>query len=441
MRKCVVLMFVLLFALLHAYGENTCHNGKGDCSSRETLEHYKVNDDPFSAYFAVKETEDESELFQRGHMKPLGYHRPPVRITEELNHMIAPEDFHQHYVARHRPLVIRNAVKYWNATWRWTDEYLAGEFGDVSMKMETKDDNKFDIPADMKFREFLDIYKSRDVYMVDEVLPEMREDVILPTCLRCEEMTERFFVSYFWMSYGGTSSKIHVDTDENLLCVLHGAKTLLLISPLYSHEVHADDTQILGVSRIDPTAVDFKQFPRAKNIRYEIAHINAGDLVYIPQFWWHHVISHSGRQQAVALWWKSSPISGPPGSPVLTYGSNTNRYSFASSLVYYEQWVLNVSSTAPRLKCEMQTVRMSQFQWETDRDPDSPQTKEYGYDDEQKHALWVNGDYKDDNEDDDDIEVNDSQDTFKLIFKIYFSVRVMRRFANSMPATGGVPAF
>ena len=377
-------------------GDSTCQDiDDRKCSSPESPNRYH---DPLSAYFAVEDTEDETELLQRGHMKPLGYHRPPERITEELAHMIAPEEFHQHYVAHHRPVVIRNAVKYWNATWRWTDEYLASQFGNVKMKIETKDDNKYSSPSNMRFKEFLNAYKSEDLYMVDEVLPQMREDVILPTCLRCEEMTDRFFVSFFWMSSGGTSSQIHVDTDENLLCVIHGAKTLLLVSPLYSHEVHADDTQIVGVSMINPTAVDFEKFPLAKNIRYEIAHISDGDLMYIPQLWWHHVISHSGRQQAVALWWKSHPVGKPPGSPVTTLSGGINPYSFASALVYYEQWVLNVSDAAPRLKCNMQRVQMSDFVWETDRVPYSATTKEYGYDDEEiMGKLWEEDlDMKDD---------------------------------------------
>lgn len=382
------LLFILgtlhcLYPLLRAQG--TCH----DHFNREDGGHHHRECSSYSPYLAHEDTEDEEELFQRGHMKPLGYHRPPDRLTEEIPYMIAPEDFHQHFVSRHRPLIIRNSVRHWNATWRWTDEYLASQFGQADVKVETKDDNRYKSASKMTFAEFLSSYKEkRDWYLVDELLPEMREDVILPTCLRCEEMTDRFFVSYLWLSNGGTSSVIHVDTDENLLCVLHGAKTLLLVSPLYSHQVHADESGILGVSGIDPLAVDFEQFPLAKNIRYELAQVYAGDLIYIPQFWWHHVISHSGRQQAVALWWKSKPIGKSPGGQDSKLGGSSNEYSFAKSLVFYEQWVLNASHMAPRLKCNMQTVRMSEFLWETDNKPGGLQTKEYGYDEEDKRSQW-----------------------------------------------------
>lgn len=52
----------------------------------------------------------------------------------------------------------------------------------------------------------------------------MRKDVQLPLCLRCEEIDRFFFVAYYWHSNGGTMSTVHIDTDENLLCVIKGHK-------------------------------------------------------------------------------------------------------------------------------------------------------------------------------------------------------------------------
>ena len=94
------------------------------------------------------------------------------------------------------------------------------------MLMETKDDDKDNIPPGKKFSDFLDLYQTAktNLYMVDEVLPEMRKEIILPLCLRCEEIDRFFFVSYFWLSGGNTMSTAHIDTDENLLCVIKGHK-------------------------------------------------------------------------------------------------------------------------------------------------------------------------------------------------------------------------
>ena len=57
----------------------------------------------------------------------------------------------------------------------------------------------------------------------------MREEVQLPLCLRCEEMDRFFFVSFYWHSNGGTMSTVHIDTDENLLCVIRGHKKVCLV--------------------------------------------------------------------------------------------------------------------------------------------------------------------------------------------------------------------
>ena len=90
---------------------------------------------------------------------------------------------------------------------------------------------------------------------------------------------------------GNTSSQIHIDTDENLLCVIHGHKKSILVSPEYSNDLYTDHGRTLGVSDINPLAVDMKKYPRVKNVRYEMANMSEGDCLYLPQMWWHQVIS------------------------------------------------------------------------------------------------------------------------------------------------------
>ena len=166
--------------------------------------------------------------------------------------------------------------------------------------METKDDDKLNIPKSMKLQEFLEIYQHADRYLVDEVPPDMRKEIILPLCLRCEEMDRYFFVSYFWFSQGNTSSTIHLDTDENVLCVVKGHKEVLMVSPEYSADLHADNSRVLGVSDINVASVDLNKYPRVKNVHYVKANVDEGDMVYIPQMWWHHV--YSRYVTAPVLW-------------------------------------------------------------------------------------------------------------------------------------------
>lgn len=317
----------------------------------------------------------EEEMFLRGHMKPFGSHRPPDFAVEELPYMISPVDFYMNYVIKHKPVVFKGAVKYWPAYTKWTDQYLNTTYGQERFHMETKDDDKWNVPPDMELSEFLSQYNHSNRYLVDEVLPDMRKDVILPLCLRCEEMSSFFFVSYFWMSTGGTSSSIHIDTDENLLCVIHGHKSVLMVSPVYSTHLYSDESRVLGVSDINPQAVDLEKFPNVMKVRYHRANVEEGDIVYIPQIWWHQVISRPERQQAVALWWKSKPVFKKPGREALPVESlDKERYSFGNVLAQYELWVQNVSDITPRIKCKDQQVFMSDYQFESDK-MNVPQTQ------------------------------------------------------------------
>lgn len=331
------------------------------------------------------------EMFKHGHMKPFGSHHPPDFIVEELPYMISPQDFYMNYVAKHKPVVIKGAVKYWPAYMKWTDEYLNATYGNKTFRMETRDDDKWNIPPDMALHEFLQQYNHSNRYLVDELLPDMRKDVILPLCLRCEEMSSFFFVSYFWMSTGGTSSSIHIDTDENLLCVIRGHKVVNMVSPIYSRYLYSDESRVLGVSDINPKAVDLEKYPNVMKVRYHTATVEEGDIVYIPQMWWHQVISRPQRQQAVALWWKSKPSvkqHGRKAIPLKDGATSGEKYSFGNVLAQYEMWVQNVSENVARLECKDQQKFMSEYRFETDKVENAPTTmgdgghleEEFGFD-------------------------------------------------------------
>lgn len=50
------------------------------------------------------------------------------------------------------------------------------------------------------------------------------------------------------------------------------------------------------------------------------------------------------------------------------------KYSYANALSEYELWVQNVSDNQPQITCNEQKVLMSEYHFETDKDPDAEQT-------------------------------------------------------------------
>ena len=131
------------------------------------------------------------DIVERAHLRELGSHRDADAEVEVLDYMISSEDFYERHVARHKPVVLKNVAKHWPATKLWTDEYLKENYGDVVLHMETRDDDKWNIPSSRTIGDFLDVYEKADLYMVDELPPGMRKDVMMPQCLRCSEIADR----------------------------------------------------------------------------------------------------------------------------------------------------------------------------------------------------------------------------------------------------------
>ena len=136
-------------------------------------------------------TDIPKEMFEKGHLKPIGSHRPSDGECEVLPYMIGPQDFYEHFVARHKPVVIKGVARDWNATHLWTDEYLNEKYGHIKLNMETKDDDKFNLPPARTIGDFLKIYKEANLYLVDELPPPMRKEVTMPLCVRCDEISSR----------------------------------------------------------------------------------------------------------------------------------------------------------------------------------------------------------------------------------------------------------
>ena len=176
-NQCEVLVLALLFISTSLCDENggQCSADRVSCPAQAASQYRTFEDIP-------------EDIVQRGHMKELGSHRDPEADVEELPYMISSEDFYEHYVTRHKPVVFKNLAKHWRATKLWTDEYLGKHYGNISLNMETRDDDKWNIPPGRTIGSFLKVYREANLYLVDELPPEMRKDINMPLCVRCDEI-------------------------------------------------------------------------------------------------------------------------------------------------------------------------------------------------------------------------------------------------------------
>ena len=114
-----------------------------------------------------------------------------------------------------------------------------------------------------------------------------------------------FESSSLWIGTRGTRSGLHFDTSDNFHAILSGSKTVALFPPgdapfLYPRPEAPVQSQI---DPLFPRVTD--EFPLVEHTRPQVVTLAAGDVLFIPQLWWHWVESNS---VTVSLnWWHFHP--------------------------------------------------------------------------------------------------------------------------------------
>lgn len=106
----------------------------------------------------------------------------------------------------------------------------------------------------------------------------------------------------------GNTTPAHYDEQQNLLAQLVGTKRCLLFAPadfgkLYPFPVHhPHDRQ----SQVDLYAPDAARFPRFAEVRPLEATLQPGEILYIPQYWWHHLENFTDGCVSLNFWFKDT---------------------------------------------------------------------------------------------------------------------------------------
>jgi hypothetical protein len=135
-------------------------------------------------------------------------------------------------------------------------------------------------------------------------LPELQADISIPLGL---DDDAEYLGAYLFAGGNGTGSTLHYDPTDNYLFVAQGKKEVwllppgrlgeLLVTPLW--QPHC------GVSRIEHREVEAYLRARGDALRCVIG---AGDMLYLPQNWWHFV-RNDGLTLGVSLSFKWSKAS------------------------------------------------------------------------------------------------------------------------------------
>lgn len=268
----------------------------------------------------------------------------------ELQELPSALEFSREYYAKNAPVVIRQAVAHWPAINKWTPEYLLSTLKDKVVNVavtpngyadglaKQNGEEYFVLPLETEmllseFFEHLDDpmgaihYIQRQNSNFSEDFPELADD-ILPSDL---DFAQKCFnkppdAANFWLGDQRAITSMHKDPYENIYCVISGYKDFILIPPhqlccvprrryptgIYKRKTSGqfyieqvldnDDPQHTEWVSIDPLAPDFSTYPQYAKARPLRVRVHAGDVLYLPNYWFHHV-QQSHKCIAVNFWY------------------------------------------------------------------------------------------------------------------------------------------
>lgn len=126
------------------------------------------------------------------------------------------------------------------------------------------------------------------------------------------DLGDRAPLASIWM---GTPTRIaaHNDTPDNLACVAVGQRRFTLFPRDQFRNLYlgpVDNTPAgRAVSMVDFHDPDFAAHPRFREAldHAQVADLDAGDALYIPAMWWHHVEGLAAFNVLVNYWWLTGP--------------------------------------------------------------------------------------------------------------------------------------
>lgn len=147
--------------------------------------------------------------------------------------------------------------------------------------------------------------------IIDSHLPGLRKenDIVLPRDAHPD--VDDATVS-IWIG-NKTVASCHYDALDNIACCVVGRRRFTLFPPSQVHNLYpgplAPTPGGQVISLVDFNNPDFKEYPKFSDAIAvaQVAELDAGDALFLPSMWWHHVEGLSSLNILINYWWNDAP--------------------------------------------------------------------------------------------------------------------------------------
>lgn len=212
---------------------------------------------------------------------------------------VTRQEFQEKYMVPQRPVIVKHFYgKDAPMYQKWTFDYFKQELGDLEVGIydaegkKMSDDRSYKgAPDTMKFGDYLDLVQqgptTRRLFLfnVFKHKKELFQDFEFPDV--ADRVLRRLPLAFFGGEGGIT--RIHQDMDNSnvYLTELAGKKRVVLFDPKYSDMLYRYP---FGThTSVDINNPDYEKFPALDKVVGYDCTIEAGDTIFMPSGWWHHI--------------------------------------------------------------------------------------------------------------------------------------------------------
>jgi ribosomal protein L16 Arg81 hydroxylase len=215
-----------------------------------------------------------------------------------------PDTFHRDYYSRNLPVIITDVIQPLPAFANWSFAHLRRRFGQekVELQANRRSNPIYEVflkghTIEMRFGEFLERIEkggpSNEFYLTAN--DRLLENPAFARLLEEIKPLPKYFTpdvtrgkSFVWIGSEGCVSPLHRDRLNVFMMQIRGRKRVLLIDATSTHLIYNFESFF---SEVDADAPDLKRFPDFSRAKIAEVVLEAGEALFIPANWWHHVRS------------------------------------------------------------------------------------------------------------------------------------------------------
>jgi Rps23 Pro-64 3,4-dihydroxylase Tpa1-like proline 4-hydroxylase len=233
--------------------------------------------------------------------RDLQWTRSRPRSVDEFR-QLSPHEFFDRYFSANRAVVLRGAFGSSNAVRRWSPDYFAANYADVSIDITSERGSVQDYEIQfretvrsVRFGEFVERLggaAGNDFYLVarnnffdNPQLSHLRDDLEPPAgIINAQDRSPGS--AKLWIGPAGSVTPLHFDEHSILFAQIYGRKHFKLVPSTDYPLVYPRDRYY---SLVDPEQVDTRRYPLFAEACLMDVILEAGDALLLPVGWWHWV--------------------------------------------------------------------------------------------------------------------------------------------------------